>query len=579
MARWSLRTKLLAATAIALLPVLILASWRTYDDVKATQSGRADAVAAAAELAVSRHRELIEGSHRMMVAACAADVVRRSVDPAATPADVDACESYLLGLVRKFPADYSAAIVTDADGVARCSSVRTAVGTSFADRDVFKLVRDTMGFSVGAYAASRITPQTIIPIAVPIAVDGRFRGMCALDISLRAFSDLVRSAGSNEATAVILVDRRGTMIGGNAELASSLPVPKRFAAAVAAAEPVFTDYGQDGTLREFHVQPLASGATFAVTALPLSETYGTVLADWGALVLLIFILLLVLMVVWLGTNRWCLRPLASVGEYASRIARGEDAKFAPAQGWTPEMVSVADAVQQMAVAITNRENELNAGLEQRDHMLREIHHRVKNNLQMISSLLNLQAGEIRSPRIRRLFGDAQNRVLTLSILHRHLYERSSWSLVDFQQFISDLVRQVSVSRQAEPRVSPRFHIRAPIMAVGPDTAIPIGLIVTEAIGSAMSHEFSGVTTPEVRIEAMERDGNDGKEVELVIEDNGIDTNRGSLGSRTQGGGFGLTLVHGLAMQLGGRAVVTAREGGGTRVVVRFPMPSEEASDG
>ena len=79
-------------------------------------------------------------------------------------------------------------------------------------------------------------------------------------------------------------------------------------------------------------------------------------------------------------------------------------------------------------------------------MLREIHHRVKNNLQMISSLLNLQAGEIRSPRIRRFFGDAQNRVLTLSILHRHLYERSSWSLVDFQQFISDLVRQISVAR-------------------------------------------------------------------------------------------------------------------------------------
>ena len=66
----------------------------------------------------------------------------------------------------------------------------------------------------------------------------------------------------------------------------------------------------------------------------------------------------------------------------------------------------------MAEAIAVREAELRAGLEQRDHMLREIHHRVKNNLQMISSLLNLQAGEIRSPRIRRFFGDAQNRVLT-----------------------------------------------------------------------------------------------------------------------------------------------------------------------
>src|SRR5437899_12727639 len=150
-------------------------------------------------------------------------------------------------------------------------------------------------------------------------------------------------------------------------------------------------------------------------------------------------------------------------------------------------MAVAYAVRQMATAIANPESELSAGLEQRDHMLREIHHRVKNNLQMISSLLNLQAGEIRSPRIRRFFGDAQNRVLTLSILHRHLYERSSWSLVDFQQFISDLVRQLSVARSAMRRTPPRFHIRAPIMAVGPDTALPVGLIVTEAVGSALGH--------------------------------------------------------------------------------------------
>src|SRR6478752_5559987 len=99
MARWSLRTKLLAATAIALLPVLMLASWRTYDDVLLARNRRADAVAAAAELAVSRHRELIEGSHRLLLAACANDVVRKSAEPAATAADTDGCDSYLAGLV------------------------------------------------------------------------------------------------------------------------------------------------------------------------------------------------------------------------------------------------------------------------------------------------------------------------------------------------------------------------------------------------------------------------------------------------------------------------------------------------
>src|SRR5437764_6044281 len=575
MARWSLRANLLAATSIALLPILAFACWRTFEDIRAAQSRRADAVAAAAELAVSRHRELIEGSHRLLLAACATEAVRKSAEPTATPADIDECGAYLAGLVRKFPAEYSAVVVTDAGGVARCASTRAAVGTSFADRDIFNLVRDTMGFTIGAYTASRAMSQTIIPVAVPIVADGRFRGMCSLEISLRAFSELVRSAGTNEPTSVILVDRGGAMIGGSAELASSLPVPKRFATAVAAGELVFTDYGQDGSLREFHVQPLVSCATFAVTALPLTATFATLVADWGQLVLIVVASSIVLLAVWIGIDRWCLRPLGYIREFAARVARGEDVKLAPPRPWTPEMLAIASAVEQMAKAIANRESDLSAGLEQRDHMLREIHHRVKNNLQMISSLLNLQAGEIRSPRIRRLFGDAQNRVLTLSILHRHLYERSSWSLVDFQQFISDLVRQISVARQGAERTAPRFQIRAPIMAVGPDTAIPIGLIVTEAIGSAMSHDFAGVAAPEVRIEANESEG---KEVELVIEDNGVDTNHGSLGSRTQGG-FGLTLVHGLAMQLGGKAEVRAREGGGTRVVVTFPMPQEEGGNG
>jgi two-component sensor histidine kinase len=247
----------------------------------------------------------------------------------------------------------------------------------------------------------------------------------------------------------------------------------------------------------------------------------------------------------------------------------------PPQPWTPEMLAVAKGINEMAEAIASRESELRSGLEQRDHMLREIHHRVKNNLQMISSLLNLQAGEIRSPRLRRFFGDAQNRVLTLSILHRHLYERSSWSLVDFQQFISDLVRQITVARPKSEKTMPRYQIRAPTMAVGPDTAIPVGLIVTEAVSSALNHDFSGVGQPEIRIEAVQKDD---ENAELIIEDNGLETEYGSIQPQMRGG-FGVTLVRGLAMQLGGEATIETRDGGGVRIVVAFPLPKEQETDG
>ena len=351
-----------------------------------------------------------------------------------------------------------------------------------------------------------------------------------------------------------------------------LPVSARPRRRVQSGQTVFADYGQNGQFYELHLMPLAGGTIFAVIAAPVVDRLPALLRDWGEFALVVLALAVMLLAVWLGADRWCVRPLRYIQDFAAQVARGENATLDPPRPWTPEMMAVGAGVRQMAEAIASREDELKSGLEQRDHMLREIHHRVKNNLQMISSLLNLQAGEIRSPRIRRFFGDAQNRVLTLSILHRHLYERSSWSLVDFQQFISDLVRQISIARPGQDGPAPRFHIRAPIMAVGPDIAIPVGLIVTEAVSSALRHGFDGVAAPEIRIEAVDKGG---EEVELVIEDNGRDTSQGTIGANVRSG-FGLTLVRGLAMQLGGEVRVYGRDGGGTRVVVGFPMPKEEA---
>jgi two-component sensor histidine kinase len=344
-------------------------------------------------------------------------------------------------------------------------------------------------------------------------------------------------------------------------------VASRLAGAIASRESTFSSYSHTGAPYDFAVRPLGPNL-FAVGAQASDRGFAPLLLDWGEFALGLLAAIMALAVLDLGVERWCVRPLRYIQDFAGRVARGDSAAVVPPQPWAPELHSVVQRVSEMAAAIASREQELKDGLEQRDHMLREIHHRVKNNLQMISSLLNLQAGEIRSPRIRRFFGEAQNRVLTLSILHRHLYERSSWSLVDFQQFISDLVRQISVARPGVERPSPRYQIRAPIMAVGPDIAIPVGLVVTEAVGRALNHDFSAVATPEIRIEAHEK----GEVVELAIEDNGRDATPSGAAAR---GSFGLTLIRGLAMQLGGEATIAAREGGGTRVVVSFPMPRDD----
>ena len=568
LAGWSLRTRLVLVVTVALLPVLALSAWYAVREQRATQLRHAEAVAAAAELVVARHRELIEASRRLLVAICEEGAVRQSANPDASAADINRCEAYLGQVLQKFPNEYSSAFVTDADGTARCSSAPTAVGMGFSDREIFRLVRETRKFAVGAQLASRVTPTAVIPTALPILQGGEFRGMCTVGILLRSFADLATPASTANQVTVSLVDRRGVSLAGSPEAASILPVAVRLAAAIVGGQTAFRDYGQDGRLYEFRLLPLAETSIFVVAAAPVVGGFPSLLADWGGFILVVLALAAALLAVWLGADRWCVQPLRYIRDFADRVARGDDMKLEPKRPWGPELASVGEGVRAMAAAIATREAELRAGLEQRDHMLREIHHRVKNNLQMISSLLNLQAGEIRSPRIRRFFGDAQNRVLTLSILHRHLYERSSWALVDFQQFISDLVRQISVGRRNPDRPQPRYLIRAPIMAVGPDIAIPIGLIVTEAVSSALSRNFSNVTAPEIRIEAADKAGT----VELTIEDNGAGGG-GSLGSDARG--FGLTLIRGLAMQLGGEAQISPREGGGMRVAVTFPMPQDE----
>jgi two-component sensor histidine kinase len=569
LAGWSLRTRLVLVVTVALLPVLALSAWYAVREQRASQLREAEAVTAAAELVVARHRELLEGTRRLLVAMCEEDTVRLSASPDASAADINRCKAYLGQVLQKFPNEYSSAFVTDASGTARCSSAPIAVGMGFSDREIFQLVRETRKFTVSAQLASRVTPNAVIPTALPILQGGEFRGMCTVGIALRSFADLVTPTSAFDRIGVSLVDRRGSSLAGSAEAARVLPVAVRLAAAIVGGQKAFRDYGQDGELYEFRLLPLADTSIFVVAAAPVVEGFSSLLADWGGFVLVVLALGAALLAVWLGADRWCVQPLRYIRDFADRVARGDDMKLEPKRPWGPELASVGEGVRAMAAAIASREAELRDGLEQRDHMLREIHHRVKNNLQMISSLLNLQAGEIRSPRIRRFFGDAQNRVLTLSILHRHLYERSSWALVDFQQFISDLVRQISVGRRNPDRPQPRYQIRAPIMAVGPDIAIPIGLIVTEAVSSALGRNFNHVSAPEIRIEAADKAGT----VELSIEDNGAGGG-GSLGSDARGG-FGLTLIRGLAMQLGGEAQISPREGGGMRVVVTFPMPQDE----
>ena len=304
---------------------------------------------------------------------------------------------------------------------------------------------------MGAQVASRVTPRTVMPIGAAAPAGRRSSAACArIGMSLAQLAEQLGRRNRPSPSGVALVDRDGGSLGGDPRATRRCRSPpgwprRSSASRRRSATTARTARSTNSTVAACRQVASSSSrrpmsATAASSAL-LLDIWG----GFGAVVLAL---------------RWCRCWRSGWAPIAGACGRCATSRTSPVG--SPAARTSSSRRQRAWGARTGvggrgrqarwrrrspaARRSCKAGLEQRDHMLREIHHRVKNNLQMISSLLNLQAGEIRSPRIRRFFGDAQNRVLTLSILHRHLYERSSWSLVDFQQFISDLVRQISVAR-------------------------------------------------------------------------------------------------------------------------------------
>ena len=162
------------------------------------------------------------------------------------------------------------------------------------------------------------------------------------------------------------------------------------------------------------------------------------------------------------------------------------------------------------------ENKLKSSLKDKDMLMREIHHRVKNNLQIISSLLNLQTQYIKDEYALDIFTDSQNRVRSMAIIHEKLYKSESMSKIDFGDYITDLVESLFYNHDVdESRIKLIKNMDKVYFNV--DTAIPCGLIVNELITNCLKHAFPGNINGEVRIDLFKIDD----KYVLNVKDNGV----------------------------------------------------------
>jgi len=212
-------------------------------------------------------------------------------------------------------------------------------------------------------------------------------------------------------------------------------------------------------------------------------------------------------------------------------------------------------------ALTNIE--LERRVHEKDILLGEIHHRVKNSLQVVSSLLSLEAARISDPSVIEMLQSTQNRVRSMALIHQTLYQSNDFAHVDFEAFLRSFVPTLIQSYSLHPeRIALSFHVndvRLPIEA-----AVPCGLIVNELTSNALKHAFPEGRTGQITVN-FEHDRSD--HAILSVSDDGVGIPESFDFDRSET--LGVQLVHVLAGQLCG--AVTVRRAAPTQFVVRFPL--------
>jgi len=206
----------------------------------------------------------------------------------------------------------------------------------------------------------------------------------------------------------------------------------------------------------------------------------------------------------------------------------------------------------MNAALRKKKELVESRNQEKTILLQEIHHRVKNNLQIVMSLLRMQSEKIERQETKEHFNDAINRVLTMSLIHQKLYESENLSSVDFAEYVDSLACDVLRSNPTQRNIQKSFSIEIP--EIGMKTIVPIALIITELISNSMKHAFGTTESPEIRIIARSNSTND--LLELIYSDNGI-------WKESDKDSFGVQLIEALTEQLEGNHKLITDSSGST----------------
>jgi two-component sensor histidine kinase len=192
-------------------------------------------------------------------------------------------------------------------------------------------------------------------------------------------------------------------------------------------------------------------------------------------------------------------------------------------------------------------------LNEKNVLLREIHHRVKNNMQIISSLLSLQSSTIENQDMKDIFNESQNRVKSMSMIHEQLYQTDDLALIDFNIYINGLIKSLFQIYSLD-WAPIRWEVDVEDVKLNLETAIPCGLIINELVSNSLKHAFLEGSDGQIMVKMRKED----EIITLIVADNGIGLPKDfNIEKATT---LGLKLVKTLVNQLEGEMVINTDNG-------------------
>lgn len=554
--RWgpdtTIRVRLGVALALALAPVLLLGAGQSFLAYRREAADRQAVLESAAHRSAAMARARIE----------AAGILLETLGPGVIGMD---CSSRLTE-VRQRLGGYANLIRFDGIGRVACAADDVPADPERRHRDWFRALAGgqaqfftvTPGASYAAEPALFAAVRTADP-------QGGFSVLAAV-IPLSGLRPELSDRSLPRQSQVAVVDRRGEILSVTDPAAFPDDVAGWVDRAAGRGSVLVYANDDDGQRRAYSVAPLVDDEVFVILSAPsrglfvkawLDPMSGIVfpLIGFGVALLAVFF------AAERGVGRWIvyLQRVAAIyarGRFTVRPLRVERAP--------PEIRELAETLDHMAATIVARDASLHDSLAQKDALMREIHHRVKNNLQVISSLLSMQERALTDQVARQAMSDTRQRISALALIYRAVYQGADIKHVDLRPFLEELTGQL-LAGDLSAHGSVRTEVRADRLIIDPDKLAPLALFAVEAVTNAQKHALSqsgGKLTVEFTVR--------GPEAALIITDDGGGRNAPPDPEDIKG--VGRTLMNAFARQLRGRCTLERNDQGGLTARLMFPTP-------